>query len=99
MDTPDEPVFAKACDFLGIAVFASPFNPTAVDFLESLGAPVYRPINFESRVLANSCSTRCANSLAPKHADVVLSGVAARNLVFGEPLAPDMISGGLVCPP
>ena len=35
------PMFAKAREF-GIPIFASPFDPTAIDMLEDLGVPAYK---------------------------------------------------------
>ncbi len=42
-----EPIF-KRCKELGIICFSTPFDETAVDFLEGLGVPCYKVASFEN---------------------------------------------------
>lgn len=81
----------------------------------AIGAPAYAPTRSEASVLrnrrslyvvapvakgevltpANVRSIRPGLGLKPRHLDAVLGRQATRDLAFGEPLAEDMIEGGI----
>lgn len=85
------PLFAEARR-LGLEIFSTPFDPTAVDLLESLGAPAHKVASFElvddallARIAATGkpviISTGMASLEETAHALDVLRAHGARDLV------------------
>ena len=65
------PIFERARS-LGMIPFSTPFDATAVDFLERLGAPCYKIASFENTDLAThsqGCRDRQADDHFDRHGD------------------------------
>ncbi len=87
-----EPLFREA-RAAGIDIFSTPFDATAVDFLESRGVPAYKIASFEltddallQRVAATGkpviISTGMASLEEISHAQAILTSAGAGGLVF-----------------
>ena len=68
-----ERMFAEA-DSVGLPIFASPFDPTAVDFLEALGCPIYKIASPEITDLG--LIERCARTGKPIVLSTGLASIA-----------------------
>ncbi len=68
-----ERMFAEA-DSVGLPIFASPFDPTAVDFLETLGCPIYKIASPEITDLG--LIERCARTGKPIVLSTGLASIA-----------------------